>query len=199
MSEPLRHRDPAQWAGQFADKVFVTCPRCGKAAVSRRGAVACGACGFAAADRWFGPVDVSAKHWRCGQCGATVSSGRTITDPAQGVPPTLTVRCRSCGHQHQSPVSEGRRGSFDRDPGSGLPLSLTVELAGGTLCAYNAAHAKALLDFIAADLRERGDRPPGKTMLTVLPAWIKAAKNRAAVAKGYQALYERGLALESET
>ena len=35
-----------------------------------------------------------------------------------------------------------------------------------------------------------------KTLLTILPAWIKSAKNRKAVARGYWRLYERGLALE---
>ena len=72
-------------------------------------------------------------------------------------------------------------------------------MAHGILCAYNADHAKALHDFIAADLRERGDGPMGKTMLTILPAWIKAAKNRDVVARGYRRLYEKGLALEGKS
>lgn len=105
--------------------------------------------------------------------------------------------CPNCGRKAKS-WSRCLDWGFDRDPSTCLPLALKIEVRGGTLWAYNAAHAKALHDYIAADLRERGDGPTGKTMLNILPKWIKSAKNRDVIAQGYQELYERGLALEGD-
>lgn len=109
------------------------------------------------------------------------------------------MTCAKCKQENDHSLFWIRRGSYDQDPFFGLPLALKSDLADGTLCAYNSAHAKALHDFVAADLRVRGEYPLRRTLLTILPAWIKSAKNRDVVARGYWRLYEKGLALEGKS
>jgi hypothetical protein len=67
------------------------------------------------------------------------------------------------------------------DPYFGLPLWLQAGFRGHLLWAYNLRHLDLLEGYVAARLRERHELPlttGSMTMITRLPVWIKAAKNR---------------------
>jgi len=96
--------------------------------------------------------------------------------------------CDSCSLVEQRnerfPIYYGR----PVDPFFGFPLWLQAQFRNHVLWAYNREHAELLLEFVAANLRERApDVPPGSrsddrsetmTMIETQPKWIKAAKNR---------------------
>ncbi|MGV3480166.1 MAG: hypothetical protein ACO1O3_09475 [Sphingobium sp.] len=62
----------------------------------------------------------------------------------------------------------------------GLPLYLTARIGKHRLWAYNVAHIDALIDYLSATLRERPAATSlrNKTMMSRLPAWMKAASAR---------------------
>jgi hypothetical protein len=74
------------------------------------------------------------------------------------------------------------------DPYFGLPLWLRRACCGRVLWAYNVPHLELLEGYVAATQRER-PRPAGsQTLLERLPAWMKAAGNRAEVLAAIRAL-----------
>ncbi|MBW8777520.1 MAG: hypothetical protein JF596_21775, partial [Stenotrophomonas sp.] len=79
MSEPVRHRDGGLWLTSFAERVEVSCPRCGHAGVvraslaQRRWATVfrCAHCRLEAhseRDDWLGQVRLIGRR-PCGYCG----------------------------------------------------------------------------------------------------------------------------------
>ena len=62
--------------------------------------------------------------------------------------------------------------------------------------AYNVRHLDLLEAYVAAKLRERGEPVPGAPMSLVerLPAWLKAAKNRAEVLRTISLRVSSGVA-----
>jgi len=124
------------------------------------------------------PIDVV-----CPRCAA---HARVIAEPGDDRPVTTLPRrlvCSSCGHTRDwSP----RRGSSwwgaAVDPFFQQPLWLTTTVRGHRLWAYNRGHLELLARFTAAGLRERG--PYGgcsMSLIEILPAWLKSARNRADV------------------
>jgi hypothetical protein len=79
------------------------------------------------------------------------------------------------------------------DPSFGLPLRLQCPCAGHTIWALNPAHAHFLRDFVTAGLRTRMPNR-NRTLVSRLPAWIKAGKNRKAVTRALNRLLETAVA-----
>jgi hypothetical protein len=113
----------------------------------------------------------------CPRCGARAASVPRPTESRWiGEWPRRLV-CAGCGHARTRPAGSTSWGG-PIDPFFALPLWLQTECCGGRLLwAYNRTHLDLLEEYVAAELRERGVRP-GSSVLTRLPAWIKAAKHR---------------------
>ncbi|WNO72196.1 hypothetical protein [Streptomyces sp. AM8-1-1] len=75
------------------------------------------------------------------------------------------------------------------EPFFGQPLWLRTPCRGKVLWAYNEHHIDALEHYLAAGLRER-DGHPHMSMLTRLPAWMKAAGHRDDVLRGLSRMRE---------
>jgi uncharacterized C2H2 Zn-finger protein len=130
---------------------------------------------------------------RCPRCDRQAS---VVPDPNSAVDRGhLWLRrrlvCGSCGHTDEwaaprIPGSTGRSvPDFDgpEDPYFGLQLWLSADCRGHVLWAYNAGHLDLLHDYVAAQVRDRGDRLGTMSLVERLPAWIKEAKHRDEVLK----------------
>jgi hypothetical protein len=76
-----------------------------------------------------------------------------------------------------------------------LPLWLQTPCRGEALWAYNDHHLSFLENLVGARLRERGRHEKygwsNGSLISRLPTWIKAGKNRADVLKGLSRLRRR--------
>jgi hypothetical protein len=143
-----RFRDPLLRLCCFAGEILVRCPRC-----DRRASIL--------PDR---ETDGGGRHlWlarrlSCLGCGYTDSweAPRCAGSAARVVP------------QFSGPT----------DPYFGLRLWLAVDCVGRVLWAYNSEHLDLLETYVAASLRERGDRLGSMTLVERLPRWIKERKHR---------------------
>ena len=83
----------------------------------------------------------------------------------------------------------------DKDPVFGLRLWLSLRCCGETLWAYDRRHLGEIRAYVAADLRERVPDPyrvpnhwSNTSMISRLPRWLKARKNRAAILRAIDRL-----------
>jgi hypothetical protein len=125
---------------------------------------------------------------RCPSCGhSAVCAPRPGSDVplwVRGCQPRLS--CLSCGYtKDRDPDRQGYTRSRPVDPFFGADLLLQDECVGHTLWAYNVCHLDLIDEYAAASLRERANLGDSRyqTMLEKLPAWMKSAKNRAAIAR----------------
>ena len=81
------------------------------------------------------------------------------------------------------------------DPYFRRPVWLSTPCCGEMLWAYNPAHLDFLAAFVGARIRERRRDPvhgwSNAAIASRLPAWLKAAKNRAAILEGVERLRRR--------
>ena len=117
----------------------------------------------------------------CPRCGACARSARLSAEPRDWFAPRrLTCRCGYSNHW----AGRGIAWDWWRSPTDGYfrcPLWLQVRIRGRLLWAFNAHHLDALEQIVRAKLRERAVEAPfgyRGTLLTTLPAWIKAADSR---------------------
>ncbi len=116
---------------------------------------------------------------RCGSCAVS-----TLLDEADDdwfSPRRLT--CTGCAYNAKwKSRNILRQWRLGRDDYFGLPLWLQTECRGELLWAYNERHLRLIEDIARATLRERSqDGKYGwsnQSLLSRLPAWVKAAKNR---------------------
>jgi hypothetical protein len=89
--------------------------------------------------------------------------------------------CRACGHVRNWPGEVADKSTCwggPADPYFRQPLWLRAGCCKGqTLWAFNERHLDMLEGYVSARHRERGEYV-GATLLTRLPAWLKAAKHR---------------------
>jgi ribosomal protein S27AE len=123
----------------------------------------------------------------CPRCAKRAIVSRTSDNSAAA---KRRLVCASCGL-----VKDAGRKAVESpgpvDPWFREGLWLVERFRSHTVWAYNATHATILRDFVAASHRERsltpicggGDRIETMGMLEKLPAWFKAANNRAALLK----------------
>ncbi|TMR91657.1 hypothetical protein EJK15_48690 [Nonomuraea basaltis] len=166
-----RFRDPGVRLWHFAREILVRCPRCDGRAL----------------------VAVHPDH----------RDGHTYPVGWLTAPHRLT--CPGCSHIAEWAPRRWSSGAGDAyftrrgallvpefggpdDPYFRLPLWLRRPCCGQVLWAYNVPHLELLEAYVAATLRER-PRPAGsQTLLERLPAWMKAAGNRAEVLAAIRAL-----------
>jgi hypothetical protein len=192
----LRYVDNGGLLAFYGTAAVVVCPKCGGQAkvqakskyaipfVPTETRLSCSNCSFAIAPnewRWFGPILGYAKE-RCSNCGFKWLRHQIRRKSVVGKPQnSVCLACPSCGFV--SRISIGwtfpRFGSAV-DPVFGLPLWLRTSCRGETLWAYNEEHLTRLRSYVAATLRERTISSRGG-MISRLPSWVSAAKNRDAV------------------
>lgn len=99
--------------------------------------------------------------------------------------------CRACGFAKEWREQPIRFGD-EHDSYFGLPLWLQTPVGDHILWAYNLRHLHLIEAFVRASLRERrADETTGwrnTSVVSRLPAWIKAAKHRKHVLKAIERL-----------
>lgn len=128
----------------------------------------------------------------CPQCGSCAVSAR-VNEADSDWFAERRLSCKSCGHSdHWHSRKIHRRWREVRDDYFGLPLWLQTECRGEVLWAYNEQHLELLERLVSARQRERTpDEDYGwanRSLLSRLPKWIKAKKNRDDVLKGISRL-----------
>lgn len=191
---PVRARDTGVRPHQIAGPTWVKCPRCAGAARDGGFGLTCLACGHS--ERIFatprrrpprGELDLLDDRLNCGNraCRARLpATGRAVrgSDPEH---PLATVTCLSCGARsehsaHAVPATRRARETrqfWHRHRRAGTGLYLTRTIGSEQLYVYNRHHLELLESWIGAALRERGS-PIGGTVVTRLPRWMIAARNR---------------------
>lgn len=193
-----RFDDGERYASEFLAEVWVRCPRCDAPGVvvspapylRSRPTFTCASCTLQLAGRgsaWYGPSRGVAQR-RCRQCGRPL---RRELRSARGYGEARVILdCPGCGAGTETDVGwRPRPDGSPVDPAFGLPLRLQCPCAGRTLWALNPAHASFLRDFAAAGLRTRVPNRQ-RSLVSRLPAWIKAAKNRDAVTRALDRMLE---------
>ncbi|THB65618.1 MAG: hypothetical protein D6B27_08290 [Gammaproteobacteria bacterium] len=95
--------------------------------------------------------------------------------------------CSSCGYFEQSRPKSIMRMNIDCDWVFGYPLFLKADCCGKELVAYNIEHLNYLRSIVAGKQRSRRKNSEygwsNGSVLSRLPSWIKAAKNREKILK----------------
>ena len=185
----------------FADKIFGRCPRCGAATIingnfkySHRfesAGLQCLNCTFYedwSADKIYGKGVGTAKQ-PCPNCGAQWLSAEVRTDIANLTPDSVAVVCGVCGKTNNLALTWTQAVYYNQplDPFFSRPLWLQTECVGRILWFYNEQHLEYVKSYIAADLRDDDGRF-NWSIVSRLPKWFTAAKNRKSVMKAINKL-----------
>lgn len=195
--QALHHRasDPGLRLGQLGRVTWVHCPECDGPARHTRMGVRCLACGYmtvpvlrALSYRW---ATIGLTDPRCVHCRLPLPNPVRPTAREHGGKLLVRVKCPHCAKTVDYP---GRLAFPPEPQASAMPrmlaLFLTVQVGGNTLWVDNLAHLDALENYLGARVRERGP-VRGKTMMTMLPAWMKSAANRPKIIRGLRLLREK--------
>ncbi|HEY1193003.1 hypothetical protein [Flavobacterium sp.] len=187
-----RFKDENKWLGNFYDEILVKCPKCeSKAALKEVPKnCECGNCTLMVFEckHCFYKINepvyqykTFGKHY-CSKCFEKFDVESQIF---KKVPELYKVKCPNCNFQEdvkpqtyafkEMPEKDG----LVRDSWYNLPLWFQKEVSGNVFWAYNLNHIDYLERYIKADLRERNNDGSGNgTMVSRLPQFVKAAKNR---------------------
>lgn len=193
MSDTHRYTDEGVHLDAFAGEVWVTCIHCqtpGAIHAAREGLrwharFDCAVCDLnldAARGDWVGPMTYTGRR-PCGFCGHQwLCPHIKQSGWPREVLTSVDVICEACHHSSTVELT-GYRGfnASGHDPHFGMPLWLVDSGRHGSIWAYNAAHIAVLKAYVGATLRERSHEAGNASMISRLPAWMKAAKNRDAV------------------
>jgi DNA-directed RNA polymerase subunit RPC12/RpoP len=133
-------------------------------------------------------------HGQCGQCGRYFRVD--ILDPQDRNFAKLRVACPHCGalavgtvHTTEKPWWGFEEITEGNEPYFGCSLYYRENFQGKLIWAVNREHLQYLIDYLAADLRQK---PPGfkMTQSDHLPAFMKAAKNRSGIVKALRKMQE---------
>lgn len=193
---PSRHVDEGRYLHELAGEVWVLCIRCqapGPVSGERSGwqwhaGFRCKACELtldSTRGDWVGAVVLSGRR-SCGYCGHQWLRPRIRQSGwPREVIDAVDVECLAC--HHSSAVVLEAQPAFDatgcHDPHFGMPLYLVDAGRHGPVWAYNAAHLQILKGYVSATLRGRRGGSGNASLLSRLPVWMKAAKNRDAIIK----------------
>ena len=116
----------------------------------------------------------------CPVCGGLAIVRPETGDHADLVFGPRRMTCTACGAHRTRPASALSAPAMD------LPLRLVADSRHGTLHAFNEAHLDHIEAWVRSDLRREQIQeggPRNRTIPSRLPAWVKAAGNRAEVLK----------------
>jgi len=130
----------------------------------------------------------------CPRCAGPAWSRRLHPAAADWTAPRRLV-CGRCAYAADWDKKTGAVAAPGLDPYFRRPVWLSTPCCGEALWAYNAAHLDFLADFVGAQLRARRRDPvhgwSNAAIASRLPAWLKAAKNRAEILRGVARLRRR--------
>ena len=185
-----KFEDEGTYLTEFLEETWAHCARCDAFVVVRwprpyrRNAPSfrCPQCLLGAEGRgaaWFGPASGTARR-RCRSCGVWLS--RVLESSSGFGPKEIELRCTgaACGDAPTIAPVSWRGQTPCHEPAFGLRLRLATDCKGHTLWAYNPAHLAFLKSYAEASLRERTPNR-NATLVSRLPKWLSAAKNRPAV------------------
>jgi DNA-directed RNA polymerase subunit RPC12/RpoP len=182
-----RFRDGGESLWTFGDEVLVRCPSCEGRALVRpdardpRGAatLTCTGCGHAR--RTPEPVK-EPRDQRCPRCDRWIPAVRW-KDLDEGPRSRHEARCPRCNNVVRARIERWSTVTgLPVDPFFRAPLWLQAPCCGELLWAWNVRHLDLLSALVGASLRERtAGRSGNGTLLSRLPRWMKAARNREAV------------------
>ncbi|CAC9973522.1 hypothetical protein [Flavobacterium panici] len=187
-----RFQDENKWLGNFYNEIIVKCPKCESKAVLKQVARDC-KCGnftkmsfecktcFYKIDEPIYQYKAYGRHY-CSYCFEKFDYESQIFKER---PEMYQVKCPHCSFQEEikptiyevreKPKNDG----LIRDDWHDLPLWFQKEIKGKVFWVYNQEHMTYLERYIKAGLRERNNNGSGNgTMVSRLPKFIKAAKNR---------------------
>ena len=200
----------------FTDNILVACPRCASAAYVSNGVrMVCPSCGLhhqrlnprrfgdngicfersTVLRDWYGWLKpVICNDDRCSRCGNALALA--LTPQLREKIPQINTQaigcCQTCGATQAVGITWLPFAVADQpyDCYFGAGLFLVEHSAKGTLFALNKAHAQQLLDYISRGLRCDVDGADvGR--FSILPTWIKLAKNRQLVERMLKRMIEK--------
>jgi hypothetical protein len=117
---------------------------------------------------------------KCAAAGHVLPSGVARGHPKIPAFAPRRFYCSACNHRAESRGGVVTFGTDGRDPYLRLPLRLQARTRHGVLYAYGRAHLDWIEAFVAAPLRERRveSGSANRSVVSRLPLWVKAAKNR---------------------
>jgi transcription elongation factor Elf1 len=188
----------------FSEKIFAVCPECGGKGVintilgkytihrpyGNKSVFTCTKCSCQIENsdsQWSGYYQGIVKQ-ACGHCNASIFfAGKPVKEPHE----FETIKCEECGYnQEYSPKWFRYNGDKPVDPFLGLDLWLQVEVKGNILWVYNLKHLDYLKSYVEAKIRNDDNRHK-YSMITNLPQWIKASKNRDLILKKLEVLRKK--------
>ncbi len=185
---PSYEADPGGRLWEYHDRVFCRCPKCDQQALIARNLdrirVSCLCCTYQ--EDWNSKKiyadAVGIAEAPCPTCGSRLKAQQK----AQAIhkqPETILVNCPGCKQSaniklHWQKDLDQRYGNNPVDPFFGFALWLQIECCNNILWAYNEQHLAVLKFYVTSkDSRSQG------SMISRLPKWILAAKNRDAILK----------------
>ena len=130
----------------------------------------------------------------CPRCSGPAWSRRLDPANTEWTAPRRLV-CARCAYAAEWEKKTGAVAAPGLDPYFRRPVWLSTPCCGEVLWAYNPAHLDFLATFAGARIRERRRDPvegwSNAAIASRLPAWLKAAKNRAEILKGVERLRRR--------
>ena len=133
-------------------------------------------CGFRESDSetWSGYFQGFINR-ACGNCGSGICH---TTEPIKTPYKSLEITCEVCKAGKEYEIQWYRyRNEKATDPYFGFELFLQTNVKDNVLWLYNIEHLTYLREYVEARLREDDTRHK-YSMITNLPKWVKASKNR---------------------
>lgn len=200
----------------FTDNILVACPRCASAAHVTQGVrMVCPSCGLhhqrlkprlfgdngicfersTVLHDWYGWLKpVICSDASCSRCGNALTADTTpqMREKIAQINGQAIGCCQTCGATKAVEIIWLPLALADQpyDCYFGAALFLVEHSAKGTLFALNKAHAQQLLDYISSGLRCHGAGADSRRF-SILPTWIKLAKNRQLVERMLKRMIEK--------
>lgn len=189
-----RFQDENKFLGSFYNEIFVRCPKCeSKAAVKEelREKCECGRCHnmvFECKNCFYKLKEIVYQYVAYGKeyCNNCFEKFEYQSQPLKEEPLTYKTKCPHCDFQEEWKTKTYRvkeESKLDNGLAKEMWYNLTLwyqkEFEGSIFWAYNLDHIDYLERYISADLRERNvEGSSNSTLISRLPRFVKAAKNR---------------------
>lgn len=186
----MRFNLPAYPTVHFSESIWVQCPNCQDMGLVRTHLsrynipfptgystqFACKYCHYSKThnEDWYGYYQ-GTSYQTCGFCGSGLSF---ISEPTKAPYEKVILSCDACKQTKPYPLKWYRyKEDKPIDPFFGLDLWMQTSIKSNTLWLYNQDHLAYLRAYVQAKLRA-DDQRHKYSMISNLPQWVKAAKNR---------------------
>lgn len=189
-----RFQDENKWLGSFYNEILVKCPKCESKATVKQELIEkceCGKCHnmvFECKKCFYKLKEIVYQYVAYGKeyCSNCFEKFEYQSQPLKEKPLTYKTKCPHCDFQEEWKTKAYRvkvKSKLDnglaKDMWYGLTLWFQKEFDGSIFWAYNLDHIDYLERYIGADLRERNVKGSyNSTLVSRLPQFVKAAKNR---------------------